>query len=146
MTFLQTLAHKIYQDFKAEQQQPSTTSPAWNDPEAQRFTHLKMITNTPILTKLSQHQAQKSYPKTVPQPYSLTSIERQAWQWLNEQGAGLNNPFTLKQLKKVKFKLAKKMHPDQGGDPRSFMLLLSYIYQLSQHPRVQIVSSENNNR
>lgn len=147
MTFLQALTQQIYQSLQKEQVSQQTIRPiTWSDPEADRLGQLKLNTTTPRLLKVSQLQAQKHYPKSRPLPFELNPLEQQSWLWLNEQGAQLSNPFTLKQIKKIKLKLAKQLHPDLGGSAFQFLQLMKHIQRLSQHTKVIESSLESNSR
>lgn len=80
--------------------------------------HVNRLNNTRICGK---------YPmsKVRPQrkPHDLTTLQRQAFEFLKTRIADLSEAFTERELKKA-FRLAAMiLHPDQGGNARDFLAL-----------------------
>jgi hypothetical protein len=93
----------------------------------------------PIKIKLNftpdiKAQAQKAYKvtKRPSNPIVLSDTQINALNELNLLGAGLQNPFTKKQLKKVSRKLSLQFHPDQGGTVDQFIKIMDWVRTLEK--------------
>ncbi|MFP5520487.1 MAG: hypothetical protein ACLGGX_11330 [Bdellovibrionia bacterium] len=80
--------------------------------------------------KKSTHPSAETTIVTPTLPAHWSADQISAYYWLNEQGFELRVLFDKADLKRAFRSLAKKLHPDSGGNVHSFLQLKSMIQQL----------------
>jgi len=132
-SFAQALESKIRSQIEKEIQNSSSHHSNWEKDEDFLFDPSII----PIKMKFSctfslTAKAKKAYKVTNRSihPIRLSETQANALKELNLLGAGLQNPFTKKQLKKVSRKLSLQCHPDHGGTADQFIKIMAWIRAL----------------